>query len=165
MVHTEPQSTRRNEKRPREKNERPYVIQGNDGNHNDNTREAPEKVKKIQIGPKEKEVLTAPWMDRKGRSMIRLRRIKNRAWRRARKKNAPQRVQQLLKRKYENQKRVTSIYLGNKKGNWEKEMIEKAKENNKVLWNFAKDIQGKTRKRDEKTLIGVIKEDLIFSLK
>ena len=60
------------------------------------------KSKKIQIGEKEKEeVLAAPWMDRKGRSMIRLRRIKNRAWRRARKKNAPQRIQQLLKRKYE----------------------------------------------------------------
>ena len=75
------------------------------------------KSKKIQIGAKEKEeVLTAPWMDRKGRSMIRLRRIKNRAWRRARKKNAPQRVQQLLKRKYKSQKRITSIYLGNRKG-------------------------------------------------
>ena len=96
-------------------------------------------------------MLTAPWMDRKGRNMIRLRRIKNRAWRRARKKNAPQRVQQLLKRKYESQKRITSIYLGNKKGSWEKEMIEKAKENNKVLWNFTKDIQGKKRKKDEKT--------------
>ena len=38
------------------------------------------KSKKIQIGEKEKEeILAAPWMDRKGRSMIRLRRIKNRA--------------------------------------------------------------------------------------
>merc|ERR1712121_367877 len=56
------------------------------------------KSKKIQIGEKEKEeILTAPWMDRKGRSMIRLRRLKNRAWRRARKTHAPQRVQQLLK--------------------------------------------------------------------
>ena len=86
-------------------------------------------------------------MDRKGRRMIRLRSIKSRTWRRARKMNAPQRVQQLLKRKYENQKRITSIYLGRRKGNWEKEMIEKAKTNNKILWNFAKDIQGKTKKK------------------
>ena len=61
----------------------------------------------------------------------------------------------ILKRKYENQKRITSTYLGRKKGNWEKEMIEKAKTNNKILWNFAKDIQGKTKKRDEKTYIYV----------
>ena len=32
-------------------------------------------------------------------------------------------------------------------------MIEKAKTNNKVLWNFAKDIAGKTKKKDEKTYI------------
>ena len=31
-------------------------------------------------------------------------------------------------------------------------MIEKAKTNNKILWNFAKDIQGKTKKRNEKTV-------------
>merc|ERR1712030_184603 len=112
------------------------------------------KSKKIQIRKKGKEeILTAPWMDRKGRSMIKLRRVKSRTWRRARKMNAAQRVQQLLKRKYENQKRITSTYLGRKKGNWEKEMIEKAKTNNKILWNFTKDIQGKTKKRDEKTYI------------
>merc|ERR1712030_229243 len=123
------------------------------------------KSKKIQIGAKEKEeVLTAPWMDRKGRSMIRLRRIKNRVWKRARKKNAPQRVQQLLKRKYESQKRITSIYLGNKKGSWEKEMIEKAKENNKVQWNFTKDIQGKTKKRDEKTCVYIEGEKKVLEM-
>merc|ERR1712030_297199 len=56
------------------------------------------KSKKLQIGKKGKyEILTAPWMDRKGRSMIKLRRIKSRTWRRARKMNAPQRVQQLPK--------------------------------------------------------------------
>ena len=81
-------------------------------------------------------MLAAPWMDRKGRCMIKLRRQMNRAWRRARKMSAPGRIQQFLRRKYETQKRNTSIYLGNKKGNWEKEMIRKAHENNKVLWNF-----------------------------
>ena len=34
-------------------------------------------------------------------------------------------------------------------------MIEKAKDNNKILWNFAKDIQGKTKKKDEKTYVYV----------
>ena len=87
--------------------------------------------------------------------MIKLRRVKNRAWRRARKKNAPLRVQQLLKRKYEAQKRITAIYLGNRKGSWEKEMIKKAKDNNKILWNFAKDIQGKTKRKDEITYVYV----------
>ena len=85
--------------------------------------------------------------------LIRHRRIKSRAWRRARKKNAPQREQRLLKRKFELQKRLTSAYLGRRKGNWELEMIQKAKMNNKVLWNFVKDISGRTKKRDEKTYI------------
>jgi len=32
-------------------------------------------------------------------------------------------------------------------------MIRKAHENNKILWNFAKEIQGKTRRKDTKTHI------------
>ena len=32
-------------------------------------------------------------------------------------------------------------------------MIQKAKTNNKVLWNFARDISGRTKKRDEKTYV------------
>ena len=48
--------------------------------------------------------------------MIRLRQSKSRIWRRARKRNAPQRELRLLKRKYESQKRITSFYLGKKKG-------------------------------------------------
>ena len=48
---------------------------------------------------------------------------------------------------------MTSAYLGKRKGSWEQEMIQKAKTNNKVLWNFAKDIAGKTKKKDEKTYI------------
>merc|ERR1712121_37476 len=98
-------------------------------------------------------ILFAPWMDKKGIMLIRLRKIKSRAWRRARKKNAPQNEQRLLKRKYELQKRMTSAYLGKRKGNWEQEMIQKAKINNKVLWNFVKDISGINKKRDEKTYI------------
>ena len=97
--------------------------------------------------------MASPWMDRKGKRMIELKRVENRTWRRARKMNAPQRELQLLKRKYENQKRITSLYLGRRKGNWEQEMIEKARTNSKILWNFAKDIQGKTKKKNEKTYI------------
>ena len=32
-------------------------------------------------------------------------------------------------------------------------MIEKARTNSKILWNFAKDIAGKTRKKDENTYV------------
>ena len=92
-------------------------------------------------------------MDRKGKRLIELRRVKNRTWRRARKKNAPQRELRLLKRKYEMQKRITSIYLGRRKGHWEQEMIEKARTNSKILWNFAKEITRKTKKKNENTYI------------
>ena len=85
--------------------------------------------------------------------MIRLRQSKSRIWRRARKRNAPQRELRLLKRKYESQKRITSFYLGKKKGEWEQIMIEKARTNSKILWNFAKGITGKTRKKDENTYV------------
>ena len=112
------------------------------------------RTKKVPIGKKgREEIIAAPWMDRRGIMLIRLRKVKNRTWRRARKKNAPQRELRLLKRKYELQKRITSNYLGKRKGNWEQEMIEKARTNNKVLWNFARDIAGKTKKKDEKTYI------------
>merc|ERR1712121_280643 len=54
----------------------------------------------------------------------------------------------LLKRKYEAEKKITSEYLGKRKNNWEKEMIKKAHENNKTLWNFAKEIQCIERKKE-----------------
>merc|ERR1712030_303795 len=112
------------------------------------------RSKKIKIGKKGKEEITAaPWMDRKGKRLIELRRVKNRTWRRARKKNAPQRELRLLKRKYEMQKWITSIYLGKRKGDWEQEMIEKVRTNSKILWNFARDIAGKTKKKNENTYI------------
>merc|ERR1712030_302343 len=98
------------------------------------------------------------WMNRKGRYLIKLRKIKNRAWRKARKMNATRRVLQLLKRKYEAEKKITSEYLGKRKNNWEKEMIKKAHENNKTLWNFAKEIQGTKRKKEAKTHIYVEEE-------
>ena len=45
------------------------------------------KTRRILIGKKgEEEILSAPWMDKKGIMLIRLRRLKSRAWRRARKK-------------------------------------------------------------------------------
>merc|ERR1712030_120103 len=90
--------------------------------------------------------------------LIKLRKIKNRAWRKARKINATRRVLYILKRKYEAEKKITSEYLGKRKHNWEKEMIRRAHENNKVLWNFAKEIQGTNRKMEAKTLIYVEEE-------
>ena len=65
------------------------------------------------------------------------------------KKNAPQREQRLLKRRYELQKRATSIYLGKRKGDWEKEKVLKARTNSKILWDFTRDISGRTKKNDE----------------
>ena len=50
------------------------------------------RTKRVQIGKRGGEdILSAPWIDKKGLMLIRLRKIKSRAWRRARKKNAPQR--------------------------------------------------------------------------
>ena len=98
-------------------------------------------------------ILSAPWMDRKGQMLIKLRKIKSRAWRYARKKNAPKREQRLLKRRYETQKRATSIYLGKRKGDWEKEKILKARTNSKILWDFTRDISGRTKKKDETAYI------------
>ena len=46
MVHTRSKSIRRNGKRIRNKNQRTDVIQGNDGDHNGNTRKTPKKIKK-----------------------------------------------------------------------------------------------------------------------
>ena len=112
------------------------------------------KTRKIQVGRKgEEEVLAAPWMDRKGRYMIKMRRRKNRAWREARRRNATRRVLMILKRKYEAEKKLTSEYLGKRKNKWEKEMIKKAHENSKILWNFAKEIQGVKRNKETKTYI------------
>ena len=74
--------------------------------------------------------------------LIKMRKIKSRTWRHARKRNAPEREQKLLKRRYELQKRATSIYLGKRKGEWEKEKVIKARTNSKILWNFTRDILG-----------------------
>ena len=58
------------------------------------------RTRKILIGKKRREeVLSAPWIDRKGIMMIKLRKIKSRAWRHARNKNPLQREQRVLKRK------------------------------------------------------------------
>ena len=92
------------------------------------------RSRRILLGKNGKEeVLAAPWMDRQGQLMIRMRKLKSRAWRHSRKKNAPRREQRALKRKYELQKRITAIYLGKRKGNWEKEKILKARKNSKIL--------------------------------
>merc|ERR1712105_246499 len=51
------------------------------------------------------------------------------------------------------QKRATSIYLGKRKGDWEKEKILKARTNSKILWDYTRDISGKTKKKDEEAYI------------
>ena len=85
--------------------------------------------------------------------MIKMRKIKSRAWRYARKKNAPEREILALKRRYELQQKATSIYLGKRKGDWEKRKVLEARTNSKILWNMSRDISGKTRKKDEITYV------------
>ena len=92
-------------------------------------------------------------MDKQGQIMIKMRKIKNRAWRYARKKKAPEREIQILKRRYELQQKATSIYLGKRKGDWEKRKVLEARTNSKILWNMSRDISGKTRKKDEITYV------------
>ena len=112
------------------------------------------KTKKIKIGIKgKKPILSAVWMDKKGQILIKTRRIKNRAWRYARQKKAPGREIQILKRKYELQQRVTSLYLGKRKGEWENRKILEARGNSKILWNFTRDIAGKTKGKEVETYI------------
>ena len=40
-----------------------------------------------------------------------------------------------------------------KKGNWEKQKIQEAKTNGKILWNLIKDLLGKTKNKDEEAYI------------
>ena len=92
-------------------------------------------------------------MDRQGQILIKTRRIKNRAWRYARRKKAPEREIQILKRKYELQQRATSLYLGKRKGEWEKRKVLEARTNSKILLNFTKDLAGKTKGKEVETYI------------
>ena len=56
------------------------------------------KTRKIRIGRKgNKQILSAEWMDRQALVCIRLRKVKSRAWRYARKRNAPRDEIALLK--------------------------------------------------------------------
>ena len=92
------------------------------------------KTRKIRIGRKgNKQILSAEWMDRQALRCIRLRKIKSRAWRHARKRNAPQDEIALLKLGYEEQQKATSIYLGSRKGGWEKRKVIEAKSNSKII--------------------------------
>ena len=59
-------------------------------------------------------------MDKQGQIMIKMRKIKSRAWRYARKKNAPGVEIAILKLKYEQQQKATTIYLGKRKRDWDK---------------------------------------------
>ena len=97
--------------------------------------------------------MSAVWMDRQGQILIKTRRIKSRARRYARRKKAPEREIQVLKRRYEIQQKITSQYLGKRKGEWERRKISEARTNSKILWNFAKDIAGKTRGKEVVTYI------------
>ena len=50
-------------------------------------------------------------------------------------------------------KREQHPYTWGKKGDWEQEKILKARTNSKILWDFTRDISGKTKKKDEEAYI------------
>ena len=112
------------------------------------------KTRKIRVGMKGKKlILAAVWIDVHAQIYIKMRKMKSRAWRYARRRNAPREEIALLKLGYEQQQKATSIYLGTRKGDWEKRKVLEAKTNSKILWNIAKDIAGKTKKKDEQVYV------------
>merc|ERR1712030_41272 len=112
------------------------------------------KTRKIKIGNKEKKtVLSAEWMDAQAVVYIRERKIKSRVWRFARRRNSPQQDIIILKESYKDQQVTTSRYVGQRKGGWEKRKILEARKNSKILWNMAKEIAGKTKKKDEQVYV------------
>ena len=79
------------------------------------------KTRKIRVGMKgKKQILSAVWMDRQAQIYIKLRKMKSRAWRYARRRNAPREEIAILKLGYEQQQKTTAIYLGKRKEDWEK---------------------------------------------
>ena len=83
---------------------------------------------------------------------------KSRVWRYARKKRAPQEIQEALKRRYTSQQILTSRYVGMKKGEWENKKILETKHNSKILWNMVREIAGNTKQKDEQMY--VYREDM-----
>ena len=66
------------------------------------------KTRRIKIGNKGKRpVLSAEWMDAQAIVYIRERKIKSKAWRYARRRNAPQQDIDILKKSYEEQQTTT----------------------------------------------------------
>merc|ERR1712030_149770 len=112
------------------------------------------KTRKIKIGNKEKKtVLSVEWMDTQAVVYIRERKIKSRAWRFARGRNAPQHDIEIQKKSYEDQQVTTSRYVSQRKGGWEKRKILETRKNSKILWNMAKEITGTTKKKDEQVYV------------
>ena len=58
-------------------------------------------------------------------------------------------VQEALRRSYISQQIITSKYVGSRKGGWENKMVLEDKQNSKILWNMAREIAGKTKRKDE----------------
>ena len=68
-------------------------------------------------------ILAAEWIDNQAILYITEMRNRNKAWKYARKKNAPQEIQEALKKRYIEQQIMTSRYLGMEKGEWENKNI------------------------------------------
>merc|ERR1712121_403891 len=65
----------------------------------------------------------------------------------------PQRIQEELRRSYISQQILTSRYVGTRKGGWENKKVLEAKQNSKILWNMAREIAGKTKRKDEQMYV------------
>ena len=70
-----------------------------------------------------------------------------------RKEEEPVEVIKEYEKEYREQKTVTAIMIGHKKGTWEKYKIQEAKADGKKFWNLIKDLLGRAKKKDEEVYI------------
>merc|ERR1711888_419235 len=81
------------------------------------------KSKLQKPGGKKQTLKAAPWVDRELTDSIDLRSRLSREWRYARKRGNVEEIKE-CKEKYYQQKRITAIMVGNKKGGWEEKKIK-----------------------------------------
>ena len=90
------------------------------------------KKKRIRVGKRgEEKIQAAEWVDEELRDNIKKRSKFSRRWRLARKRKEPEEDIKRFEREYKEQKIITAIMTGQKKGNWELYKIQEAKTNGK----------------------------------
>ena len=98
-------------------------------------------------------MLTAEGVDQELIDNIKTRSRLSRDWRRARKNGESKKIQKACKERYEQQKNLTAIMTGKKKGVWEKRKIEEIKNDGKKFWTMIKELLGKNKEREEVTYV------------